>query len=391
MFFIVLSSLFACHTSPAVSKTEPPLDKGLDPAFQAIQLPPLAPTVTALYAAEGQDKAERVIKREDLFVSPSLPPVTGDILGQLGIKLVNEFPDSAGITDDMIRSAADVSYDRLGIADHAMAGWTLSVRLSHNRVNDTSFVDKKKLVVVNLDPSLFNYAAPHELTHVLAGQAMGDKWLPGIMGEFLATAAEINQAPGSEAPFTYDGLNRPILRTAKFVSGSSDQISAYGAPLDALRYELLRAAGRKIGDVKYRELAKAMWGTAMDKQGPTTMEDFQQDFAAVGLGDCVLFQHDAEPGVYVDLLVNTNHVPMVLTKYLDGSGQETMLQQVPLKLTWKKGGEVMYQYQGLAQPVLTDDASVAFGGSMDEYEVMVGTLTYTYHIGNNSPTTTSQH
>lgn len=338
------------------------------------------PNISGLFAAKDQDVVERVIYRESLYRLPELPKTNVDIIAKLGITLVNEMPEETGVTDDNVRAAADVSYNRLGIADEGLRGWTLFIRPSNNGTNATSFIEKKKFIVIEMEPPMFPFAGPHEMTHALAGKVSREDRLPGIMAEFVATAAEIHQPPGSEHnPFSYEILNRPILGTGKNQDGKADRIHAVGAPLDAMRYELLRQAGKKIGDDAYRDLATAIYKTAAKNDGPTLLDDLQPVFAQAGIGDCVLFTHTEEPGVYVDIAVATNHTPIVLTKYIDGQGQESM-PEAPFSLAWRKDGRTINQFQGTASPIFTDDGSVPFGGMMDEYVVKVGNLSYTYTI-----------
>lgn len=344
--------------------------------------------VSGLFAAKGQDVFERSISRESLYVASEFPKASVDILAQLGVHLINEMPEETGVTDEDVRAAADISYSRLGIADEELRGWTLFVRSSNNGMNATSFNEKKKFIVIEMDPPMFPFAGPHELTHALSGKVMREDRLPGIMSEFVATAAEIYQPPGSEFnPFSYEILNRPILGTGKNQDGKADRIHAVGAPLDAMRYELLRQAGKKIGDDAYRSLATEIYKTAAKKDGPVLLDDLQPVFAQAGIGDCVLFTHTEEPGVYVDLAIATNHAPIVLTKYIDGQGQESMVD-APFSLTWRKGGRTINKFEGTAAPIFTDDGSVPFGGMMDEYVVKVGNLSYTYVIKDRSQATT---
>ncbi len=382
---LLIFTLFGCNID-APPRNEKPT-KEAPQISNTVAVEPTS-TVTGLFAAKGQESTPRVISATNLFQAPTLPPKNVDILAQLGVNVVNELPELTGITDDMVRAAADVSYNRLGIADESLRGWTLFVRLAANGTTQTSFNDKNKFVIVEIDPILFPYAAPHELTHALAGEATRENWVPGIMGEFMATAAEIYQPPGtaSAADFTYDTLNRPILGTGKNLRGEGDSIHAEGAPLDALRYELLRAASRKIGDEQYRTLIKKMYAAVAKKRGPMVMGDFQPIFAEMGLGDCVLFSHTSEPGVYVDLFVGIDHSPVVLTKYIDGTGQESM-PNAPFSVTWKKGGVAVNQYQGMASPIFTDNGSIPFAASMDEYVVTVANLSYTYAVDHSGAAT----
>ena len=342
------------------------------------------PTATALFAAKGEDMAPRIMYHDDLYTRPELPPVDADILAQLDIKIVNE----TDVPDQDIRASADASYRQLGIANQELRGWTLSVRPTPDgQMPSTDFNVKGRIIILCMDTSFLPFAGPHELTHALIGPTVRTN-LPVSMNEFMATAAELYMPPGAEAPFTYEILNRPILSTGLNPNGDTDTMNAGGAPLDGLRYELLRAVGRKLGPLGYHTLAAQIYQATLKADKLVTVDDLQPLFAAAGVGDCVLFSHNTEPGVYVDVLIGTNHAPMVVTKYIDGQGQESV-PDAPVNLTWKRGGLAIRQFQGGQGPIVTDDASIMFNNTMDEYVVTVGGLTYDYQIGHKSPSSTT--
>ncbi len=362
-------ALAACAGTSSTTVTKP-TDK--DPSVQADP----GPVVTGLFAAKGQEQATRVIDRGDLYLRPALPLSHDDVLTSLHIKLVNE----TSVPDADLRAAANASRDQLGIVDQALYGWTLSIRNTENGdMPSTDFNEQAQMIIITMNQSLLPFAGPHEFTHALAGPT-ARAHMPVAMNEFMATAAELYQPPGADQnPFTYQILNRPILSTSKNPNGEDDTMRDQGAPLDGLRYELLRAAGKQIGPAAYHTLAHQIWSLAMAADHKLRADDFQPLFAEAGLGDCVLFTHSTEPGVYVDVIVNTQHMPMVLTKYIDGQGQETV-PDAPLTLTWRKDGQAIAQFQSRSTPVFTDDASTLYSSDMDEYVVTLGNLTYSYKI-----------
>jgi len=374
LFFICL--FIACHKEEASKQTK--IEEPMKQVFMQTNMPD--PQVSGLFVAPSEVIRSRFINRADLQPQIALEPATTDILSNVGINLVIEMADESGISEDAIRAAADVSYKRLGIADQSLRGWTLSVRQTQDNTSAITFDPTNKLIIMITDAFMIPYTGPHEMTHVLMGRVSINAYIPGVMGEFVATAAEIYQPTDpNQITFTYEALNRPILATAKNIVGRSDVISAYNAPLDGPRYDLLRAAGKKIGDDKYRQLAKAVYDKATRAKQPMKLDDFAPVFTEYGLGDCVLFIHVIEPGFYMDLTVTESKMPVVFTKYIDGAGRETIIQ-APFSFLWKKDGKPVRETTGLVTPAFVDVSSASIASSMDEYVLTVGNITHTYTI-----------
>jgi hypothetical protein len=372
LFFFTF--LFSC------SQQESPTSQQAMP--QVIYATPTLPSpaeVSGLFAAKSESGVIRTLDRSALMRLPVLERNGANILETLGVRVVNEMPETTGVTEADIRTAADVSWQRLHIADKHLRGWTLFVRPSQGMAR-TGFDMNNKFIVIEIDPTLFPYAAPHEMTHALMGQVSMENWLPGIVAEFVATAAEAHRPPNTAVDlFTYERLNRPILATAQSISGDVDRISDAGAPLDSLRYELLRTAGKKIGDEAYRQLASDIFRQAQEKKGPVSLDDLRDLFFQAGIGDCVLFSHTVEPGLYLDVTVGTNQAPIILTKYVDGAGREAVIQS-QFTIVWKKNGQPIQSFTGAVQPMITDDGAIPFAAMMDEYEITIGNISYTYRI-----------
>ncbi len=345
--------------------------------------PPVVPTAPAL----GQDPANvRSIPRDWLYTPPAMPQPNTDVLAVIGVKLVNEFNGDFGVTDDAIRGTADLSYGLLGIADKDLKGWELVVRPG-NGVANTQMMTEQRRAVIQIDPSLVPTAFGHEMTHFLAGKVTADNLVPGFISEFIAEAAEINGKPPAQGPdiFDYDRLNRPILGISTSLSGVVGKIGA-DSPLDGFRYDLMRLGAAKIGAEKHRAVATQIWQAAEKADKPLSLADVKPYFDEAGLGDCVLFTETTEPGVYVDIAVSTDGVPFIFYKQVDNQGVETSLP-ANLRLTWRKGEQVLANYNGATNEagIFVDSGMFTVAPYADMYEVTIGTQTWAYRLDGNAP------
>lgn len=371
------------------------------PTTDSPQLPPIVTgqnpdpsTLAAPAPAAGQNPDQ---PREAKVMVPNKAPrpaVNGDILGQLGVQIDNEYGDSPyGITDADIRAAADVSYNRLGIADSCVKGVKLVVRDSDvlGEASTTQWRQDHSQVIVTINGLNWDSDASHEMTHVLMGCVAAEERLPGFLAEFISEAAEVSPDwfPVGKTPLesmTYDELNVPTLGIGKDLSGASSTINANGAPLDGPRYDLLRMAAIKIGPAKHRELAKAIYAMAANSTKPTTLDQVKPLFDQAGIGDCVLFHETTAPGLYVDVAFRNDGMPVILYKSIDSTGVESSFPAT-LRAVWRKDGKPLAKTEGMTNPLgmLVDDANAPFAAMSDEYDVTIGTTTYVYKVDRVTP------
>jgi hypothetical protein len=339
--------------------------------------------------------AVRLIPRSWVFQPTPLPEMTGDVLAQLDITVHALFGDDTEMkteVEENIRRAADVAYQRIGARNESIRGWTLEVMDNGGDFSSahTEFQTELRRIVIHIDPSMIPYSGPHELVHVLMGDVTDRDLLPGIIAEFVATAAEINELPIPQAPFNYERLNRPILSTSQTVDGKSDRVGSGSmmSPLDGLRYELLRLAGKKLGTDAYIALARQLYNAALEADEPLSMVDIKPYFDKAGLGDCVIFQRTAEPNTYVDLLWTTNSTPFVVYKRVDASLAEVPIQDT-MQLSWKRGDELLAHGQVPANPGgIFNDESVGYTAApyADSVRITLGSNVYNFEFDNSATT-----
>jgi hypothetical protein len=348
------------------------------------QMLPLGPPPSSIMVSPAADERPEeprtltrvAFKKQLETFNPSV-----DILKKMNVTIENEFAGNFGITDEAIRGAADASYERMKIAHPSIKDYHLVVRPNGmDGGANTQFFKNQKRVVVSIDPSAWQRSAAHELTHVLSGMVIQEDWLPGFLREFVATAAE-PMSKDEEVPITYEQFNRPILSIAKTVNRKDHQINAMNAPLDGIRYDLLRAAGRKIGTDRHRELARKIYDQAAKRGVAVPLEEFKPLFDEAGIGDCVLFQTASAEGTYLDVAMFTNGIPLIMFKQIDQSGVESV-PMASLRLVWRKNGDAIGNVNASTTPVglLADQSGAVFAPFADTYEITLGTTTYTYKI-----------
>lgn len=312
----------------------------------------------------------------------SYPLPSVDILAQLGVTLENQYAGDFGITDQVIRGLTDRAYSKLGIADEGLRGWTLSIRLSESGINMTSLDEDKKLGVISLLPPNFERSAEHEIAHFLSGPGfIKNKGVATVAMEFVAIAAEtLDPAADFRDHVSYQAFNLGILGTGRTINGESGVIHAANAPLDGVRYDLLRTTDELIGEDGQVKLAQAVYSQAMS-QGSLSMGDMEKLFIAAGVTDCQIFRETMEPGLYLDLTFLQDGTPVMLAKTIDQDGYEG-LTQTSQQFIWRNsenqaiaGGEA-----GPISPfsVLGDATSAAREAAA--LETRIGGEVYTFQL-----------
>jgi hypothetical protein len=306
----------------------------------------------------------------------------------LQIEISNEIPESLGVTEELIRSAADVAYAAIGTHDEDIRGWKLSMRVGD--ANETNVDAERRQIVLSINPLALSTALPHEMVHVLLGLASGsaNAMLPGFVEEFVASSAIIYPY---ERPmhhrFDYDRLNRPILGVSKSVTGISGRIGMEN-PLDMERYLLLEFAGEKIGSAAWRTMAHNLAVMALGANEPLSLEDVRGTFEGFGLGDCVLFTKTTAPGIYVDLALTVDGLPYVMYKQVDSNGLESSIAPTSLRLSLYSRGESIYDFplgQTGSSGVFVDNAAMPVFARADEYRVTLGPHTFKWTVGDAVP------
>lgn len=323
--------------------------------------------------------------REWTYNIPMLPASGEDILAQLNIDLNIQLPELEPTPwlEEQLRAAADASFAKLGIANESVRGWELEIQFSPDLTSaSTEFVPKRRKMVMRINPFIVPAVGPHEMTHVLMGEVTEMNLLPRVITEFVCNAAVDDSMMDGPFPFTYEKLNRPILGTGLMADGTADMIGVgTGSAFDGLRYNLLTAAGHKIGSESWQRLSRELYDDAVASPVPLTLVDVKPRFDQHGLDDCVLFQRTTDQGTFVDLAWDNNNVPLILYKQIDANGMESMLQ-VGVNFMWKVRGKPYSWGNFPTDPggVFADPAWKYTAAVTDELQVTVGEHVYSFTI-----------
>lgn len=308
------------------------------------------------------------------------PKPTVDILASLGITLENQFEGRWGMTDIAIRGMADQAYQKNGIMDESLRGWTLSVRPSDQGSNTFLDVDRK-VAIVNLQQGDEPFSGPHELAHVLSGPTfLNDTDIPHVAKEYVAIAAETINPATLRDTWTFSLQNRPILGMGRTINGESGVIHAQNAPLDGWRYDLLRLTDEVIGEDGQAKLAQTIWQQWRD-DGSITMIQMHALFEEAGIRDLAIFTQTLEPGLYLDVTFTKRGTPVVLAKTVDADGYEG-LTQVPEQIIWRDqdGNAIANGDPMPLQPAILMDGAEDLAAYASALEVRVAGEVYTFNF-----------
>lgn len=388
MFLVILGCLFfACDRDEPETKTITMTEEELNQLVE--ERARVNPATPSIRPAAGEHPEEpRRLKKAEFYTAPIFPEPTFDILRRLGVEVQNEFAGTHmicdfGVTEAAIRGVADEVYGWLETADPMLTGWTLIVRAGQaGTFAETAFDTNAHMVVLSIDPQVAPWIMAHEMVHVLSGRINYENWLSGYAQEFTAVTAETVRPPWFDPMFDYDRANRSILGFGKTYSGERGKVHAQNTPLDGMRYDLMRLVGDKIGKQEQRRLSKKIITMALEREARLADVEIQEIFAEAGIGDCVLFSNTQEPGVYLDVVVRTDGVPLILYKQIDDQGVESSFAS-PMRLVWLRQDIPIMVAETTTNPgsgVLLDDAARFLAPFADEYRIVLGTTTYSYRI-----------
>lgn len=395
LFLLILAFVPGCGKEETVANTqtfpispELSMDQGQVVSVMQILDPMNGVQTGAVFPAEGTNPSEvREVKRSYFTKRPTREKVGEDVLKGLDVTIVNEFDNGSThrVSEDDIRGIADVAYARTGILNNAMRGWTLTVRMSTQGPStaQTQLFEKQKRAVIEIDPVTFEINGPHEMAHFLVGNVLYENKLPGFLYELMSIAAENPERdPNLQAlGFEYEAVNKSILGFGKTLDHKDSVIHAQNSPFDGLRYDLLRAAKKKIGVEAYRELAEKVYQMGLESTDTVTLEELQPLFADYSLGDLVLLQKTQEPGIYVDIVFTGDGTPLILTKQINDLGVEGSFMS-SFTVAMKQKGELVATMMGTTNPggIITDPTLQFQSWWSDQIDILVGTTTYTYKI-----------